>query len=172
MNYRVWDMGYGVKREEAKKVLASKVIWIFITICIGLNIFLIATSNYFPEAENEVVKVEKEFGYIIDDKFIKNIEIEGEKNLQQINKILDKKDEEAFSSIDEFLADKKVKNLVGYNDMLSTNDYEFIVSNFYMGTYKNLAIELDKAYSNTDSDELANNIVDLYSLTGKVEELV
>ncbi|MGL5067914.1 MAG: hypothetical protein ACRC6T_08910 [Sarcina sp.] len=165
-------MGYGIKKEEAKKVLASKVIWIFITICVCLNIFLIVTSDYFNEEEKAVVKIGEEFGYIIDEKFIDNLDKEEEQNLAQINRILDKKDGETFSSIDEFLEDGKVKKLVMYNDLFSEKDYEFIVYNFYIGTYKNLAIELDKVYKNVDSNKLADNTVELLNLTGKVEELV
>lgn len=165
-------MDFRVNLEEGKKIANLKIVWALIIVFLSLNTFLIIGCRYYSQEMKAVGKIAENIGINIDEKFISKIESEQNKNLIEINQIMDKYYNKQFDSVSEIFENGSLKNIIYGGKELSKIEEDKIIYAMQLENYKNLSVSLENDYRNINIKILGESYIEAFDLSGQTEKIV
>ena len=158
-------MAFRIIWEEGKKLFLSPIIWVLIIVFIAFNGIIISSNGYLREEIRAISTIGEKFGYEVNEKLIRNLEIEERKNLIKINEISRKFFNKGnYNSTMEFLQSENGQDLFNNKEKLGKENYRFLIYATVIENYRELIGTTEEDYNKVNLIDYGKAIVDRKSV--------
>lgn len=166
-------MAFRIIWEEGKKLFLSPIIWVLIIVFIAFNGIIISSNGYLREEIKDISTIGEKFGYEVNEKLIRNLEIEERKNLIRINEISRKFFNKGnYNSTMEFLQSENGQDFFNNKEKLGKENYRFLIYATVIENYKELIGTTEEDYNKVNLIDYGKAIVEDYGLKEEVARIV
>lgn len=159
--------------EEGKKLFLSPIIWVLIIVFIAFNGIIISSNGYLREEIRAISTIGEKFGYEVNEKLIRNLEIEEGKNLIRINEISRKFFNKGnYNSTMEFLQSENGQDLFNNKEKLGKENYRFLIYATVIENYRELIGTTEEDYNKVNLIDYGKAIVEDYGLKEEAARIV
>lgn len=166
-------MAFRIIWEEGKKLFLSPIIWVLIIVFIAFNGIIISSNGYLREEIRAISTIGEKFGYEVNEKLIRNLEIEERKNLIKINEISRKFFNKGnYNSTMEFLQSENGQDLFNNKEKLGKENYRFLIYATVIENYRELIGTTEEDYNKVNLIDYGKAIVEDYGLKEEAARIV